>query len=102
MSLKINLSFVLHRTDHRCPEMLNFVVLAKCRKHSQCSATETWPPLETRDVRDAHKTREALEANVHQCHHQQAELRLTLMQTRIRLAEVMATLRRISDAMQFR
>jgi hypothetical protein len=58
--------------------------------------------FETRDVRDAHRIREALEANVHQCQHQQAELRLTLMQTRIRLAEVRATLRRISDAMQSR
>ena len=58
--------------------------------------------IATRDVRDAHKTREALEASLHQCQDQQAELRLAIMQTRICLAEVMATLRRIPGALQSR
>jgi hypothetical protein len=51
--------------------------------------------LEKCDVRDAHRAREALEASLQQCQHQKAELRLTIMKTRIRLAEVTATVRRM-------
>ncbi|MGN6572616.1 MAG: hypothetical protein ACTHLO_14505 [Pseudolabrys sp.] len=50
----------------------------------------------TRDLREAQKTREDYDLCVIEYGRQRAELRLTIMQSRIRVAEVMATLRRIS------
>jgi len=52
--------------------------------------------FENRNIREARKGLEDHCACVEQCQVKQAELRLTIMETRIRLAEVLATLRQIS------
>lgn len=54
----------------------------------------------SREVYDAPKFRKTLEASLQHCQDRQAELRLTIMETQIRLADVTATLRRLSYALR--
>lgn len=55
-----------------------------------------------RDVRNARRSREDVAESAAYCRHMNVELRLTVMETRIRLAETMATLRRIAFAIDGR
>ena len=58
--------------------------------------------LTPQDVSIVRKSREQVEASLEYGQRMQVEFRLTIMETRIRLAEMMATLRRISFAVDRR